>query len=127
MLELARELRLLKLGCVSLDGTHLRASASKDKNVIYQRACQLRAQVRLDVDALLAQAEASDREDANPQALPAEIAWREKLLGKMDAACPQLEARAKARPQAGQAEYEEGPSAKGFTFAPRHLRSLYHQ
>lgn len=72
VLELARELRLLKLGCVSLDGTHLRASASKDKNVTYQRAGELRAQLRLDVDALLAQAEASDREDTDPQALPAE-------------------------------------------------------
>jgi transposase len=112
VLELARELRLLKLGGVSLDGTHLRASASKDKNVTYQRACQLRAQLRLDVDALLAQAEASDREDADPQALPAEIARREKLLGKMDAACAQLEARAKARAQAEQAEYERKVAAR---------------
>jgi hypothetical protein len=72
VLELARELRLLKFGCVSLDGTHLRASASKDQNVTCQRAGELRAQLRLDVDALLAQAEASDREDADPQALPKE-------------------------------------------------------
>ena len=33
VLELAQELQLLKLGTVSLDGTHLKASASKDKNV----------------------------------------------------------------------------------------------
>ena len=33
VLELARELKLLKLGTVSLDGTHMKASASKDKNV----------------------------------------------------------------------------------------------
>jgi hypothetical protein len=72
VLELARELRLLKLGCVSLDGTHLRASASKDQNVTYQRAGELRTQLRLDVDELLAQAERSDREDSDPQALPAE-------------------------------------------------------
>ena len=112
VLELARELRLLKLGCVSLDGTHLCASASKDKNVTYQRAGELRAQLRLDVDALLAQAEASDREDTDPKALPAEIARREKLLGKMDAACAQLEARAQARAQAEQAEYERKVAAR---------------
>ena len=112
MLELARELRLLKLGCVSLDGTHIRASASKDKNVTYQRTGELRAQLRLDVDELLAQAEASDREDTDPQALPAEIARREKLLGKMDAACAQLEARAQARAQAEQAEYERKIAAR---------------
>ena len=112
VLELARELRLLKLGCVSLDGTHLRASASKDKNVTCQRAGELRAQLRLDVDELLAQTEASDREDADPQALPKEIARREKLLGKMDAACAQLEARAQARAAAEQAEYERKVTAR---------------
>ena len=32
VLELARELQLLKLGTVSIDGTHIKASASKDKN-----------------------------------------------------------------------------------------------
>jgi hypothetical protein len=76
VLELARALRRLKLGCVSLDGTHLRASASKDKNVPYQRAGELRAQLRLDVGALLAQAEASDRADADPQALPKEPSFK---------------------------------------------------
>jgi hypothetical protein len=97
---------------VSLDGTHLRASASKDKNVTYGRACELRTQLRLDVDALLAQAEASDREDTDPQALPKEIARREKLLGKMDTACAQLEARAQARAAAEQAEYERKVAAR---------------
>ena len=38
VLELAKELRLLSLGTVSLDGTHIQASASKDKNVTCQRA-----------------------------------------------------------------------------------------
>ncbi len=112
VLELARELRLLKLGCVSLDGTHIRASASKDKNVTYQRACELRTQLRLDVDELLAQAEASDRENTDPQALPSEIARREKLLGKMDTACAQLEARAKARAESERDKYERKVTAR---------------
>ena len=72
VLELARELKLLKLGCVSLDGTHLKASAAKDQNVTYARAGERRTQLRLDVGERLAQAEASDREDADPQKLPAE-------------------------------------------------------
>jgi len=50
VLELARGLQLLKPGTVSLDGTHIRASASKDKNVTCERAQQLRAQLRLDVE-----------------------------------------------------------------------------
>ena len=106
VLELARELKLLKLGTVSLDGTHLRASASKDKNITYQRAQELRTQLRLDVDALLQKAEQTDREDEDPQKLPDEIARREKLLRKMDEACAQLEQRAQARAEAEHADYE---------------------
>src|SRR2546421_3129508 len=109
---MAREMKLLKLGCVSIDGTHIRASAAKDQNVTYERAGQLREQLRLDVAGLLAQAEAADREDADPQKLPDEIARREKLLRKMDEACTRLEARAKARAEAERAEYERKVAAR---------------
>lgn len=105
VLELARELKLLQLGAVSLDGTHIKASASKDKNVTYERAGQLREQLRLDVAELLARAEQADAKDQDPQALPKELARREKLLKKMDRACEQLEARAKQRAEAEQADY----------------------
>ena len=106
VLELAKELKLLKLGTVSLDGTHIKASASKDKNVTYERAQQLRTQLRQDVNELLEQAERADQKDEDPQALPKEIARREKLLQKMDQACAQLEARAQARAAAERADYE---------------------
>jgi len=112
VLEVARELKLLRLGTVSIDGTHLKASASKDKNVTYERAQQLRAQLRLDVDELLRQAEQTDRQDEDPQKLPDEIARREKLLRKMDEACAQLEARAKARAEAERAEYDRKVAAR---------------
>jgi transposase len=112
VLELARELKLLKLGTVSLDGTHIRASASKDKNVTYERAQQLRAQLRQDVNALLQQAESADQKDDDPQKLPKEIARREALLRKMDAACAQLEARAQARAEAERADYEHKVAAR---------------
>jgi len=113
VLELARELKLLHLGAVSLDGTHIKASAAKDQNVTYQRAGQLRAQLRLDVDQLLAQAEQADSQDKkDPQKLPQEIARRERLLAKMDAACAQLEARAQARAEQEKAEYESKVAAR---------------
>ncbi|MGK2942855.1 MAG: IS1182 family transposase [Immundisolibacter sp.] len=112
VLELARELKLLELGTVSLDGTHIRASASKDKNVTYERAQQLRAQLRQDVDALLQQAEGADRKNEDPQKLPKEIARREALLEKMDAACSRLEARARARAEAQRADYERKVGAR---------------
>jgi len=112
VLELARELKLLKLGTVSLDGTHIRASASKDKNVTYARAQELRAQLRTDAQQLLTQAEAADQKDDDPQKLPQEIARREKLLQKMDAACAALEARAQTRAAEERAEYEKKLAAR---------------
>jgi DNA repair exonuclease SbcCD ATPase subunit len=104
VLELARELKLLKLGIVSLDGILIRANASKDKNISYQRAQQLRTQLQQEVNALLQQAEQADQADEDPQKLPEEIARRQALLKKMDEACARLEARAKARAEAERAE-----------------------
>jgi len=70
VLELASELKLLKLGNLSLDDTHLKANASIDKNVNYQRAVKILAQLRLDIDELLAQAETADAEEQDNQKLP---------------------------------------------------------
>jgi hypothetical protein len=112
VLERARELQLLKLGTVSIDGTHLRASTAKDQNVTCERAQQLRTQLRLDVDQLLAQAEQADLKDQDPQQLPKEIARREKLLAKMNQACAQLEQRAKVRAAFERADYERKVAAR---------------
>lgn len=112
VLELARELKLLKLGTVSLDGTHVRASASKDKNVTYGRAQELRTQLRADVQELLRQAESADQQGEDAQRLPQEIARREKLRERMDEACAALEARAKARAEAERADYDKKVAAR---------------
>jgi transposase len=112
VLELAQELKLLKLGTVSLDGTHIKASASKDKNVTCERARQLRTQLRQDVNELLQQAERADQQDDDPQKLPQEIDRREKLLQKMDAACARLAQRARARAAAERADYERQVAAR---------------
>jgi hypothetical protein len=88
-------------------GTHLKANASIDKNVNYQRAVKIREQLRLDIDELLAQAETADAEEQDNQKLPEEIARREKLASKMDRAIEELEARARKRQQKAQTKYEE--------------------
>lgn len=112
VLELARELKLLKVGTVSVDGTHLKASASKDQNVTYERAQQLREQLRLDIDQLLQKAEAADVQEEDPQQLPKELARRQKLLAKMDEACARLEERARQRAAREQEEYERKVAAR---------------
>jgi len=58
VLEMARMLKLLKVGTVSVDGTHLRANASKNQNVTYDRAGELIEELKQEVSALLEQAEA---------------------------------------------------------------------
>jgi len=108
VLNLAREMGVLKVGTVAVDGTHIAANASKDKNVRYDRAGELEQQLRQDVTALLAEAERTDRQETDDgQSLPKEIARREKLLEKMQQAREQLEQRAKQRAEGERAAYEK--------------------
>jgi transposase len=107
VLELARKLKLLKVGTVSVDGTKVKANASKHKNVSYERAGQLYEQLEIEVRELLEKAEEADsREQEDGQTLPKEIAYRENLRQKMEAARRELEERARERAEAERMEYE---------------------
>jgi transposase len=107
VLELARALKLLKVGTVSVDGTKVKANASKYKNVSYERAGQIYEQFETEVKELLKKAEEADsREQEDGQTLPKEIAHRENLRQKMEAACREIEERARERAKAERAEYE---------------------
>ncbi len=113
VLLLAKELKLLKVGRVSVDGTKLKANASKRRGLRYDRAAELRAQLRGEVKALLGQAERADAgSEVDPQQLPAELARRETLQAQLDAACARLEREAQARAAAEQAEYERKVAAR---------------
>ena len=107
VLELARELKLLKIGDVAVDGTHIKANASIDQNVTYERAIEIREQLQQDVAELLGQAESADKNDEDSQKLPKEIARREKLISKMDGAIEELKKRAAVQDAKAQAAYEE--------------------
>lgn len=111
VLLLARETGILKLGTVSIDGTKIDANASKIRSMRYDRAQALRTKLAADIAELTAKAEAADAQDSDPQALPAEIARREALKEKLDAACARLEAEAKAQAEAERPEYEEKKAA----------------
>ena len=113
VLRLASEMNLLKVGVVSVDGTHIRANASKHKNVRYDRAGQLEKKLREDVEELLQQAENQDRQDeVDGQKLPEEIARRERLREKMLEARRQLEMRAEDE-QDSEDRREDGPKGGG--------------
>lgn len=135
VLLLAREIGLLRLGTVSIKPapaqagrTKIDANASKIRSLRgacpragrgpdpWDRAQALRDKLVADIAVLTAKAEAADAEEADaedidPQALPAEIARREALKGKLDIACARLEAEAKARAAAECPEYEAKKAA----------------
>ena len=77
VLLLARASGLLHLGTGSIDGTKIDANASKIRSVRYDRATALRTKLASDIADLTAKADAADASDADPQALPAELARQE--------------------------------------------------
>ena len=113
VLLLARELKLLQVGTVSVDGTKIDANASKHQGVRYDRAQVLREQLQTEIAELLEQAESADTEDGpDPQQLPRELKRRKVLKSKLDKACERLEAQAKARAEGERAEYARKVAAR---------------
>ncbi len=113
VLLLAKELKLLKVGRVSVDGTKMKANASKRRSIRYDRAVQLREQLRGEVRDLLGKAERADSQDeADPQQLPKVLARRERLASQLDAACQRLARQAKAQAEADRAAYERKVAAR---------------
>ena len=107
VLKLAHELKLLKVGTVSIDGTHIKANASKHHALSYARACELEQQLQLEIAALMTRAESADSSsDEDGQKLPDELSRCEALRRKVTEARQKLERRAAARAEAEQAEYE---------------------
>jgi len=98
---------VLKLGNISLDGSKVHADASKSKAVSYGRLLKMEQQLRAEVEELLALGEQADQDE-----LPAglniaeEITLRHGRLTHLEMAKAILEARAKERHAAEQAEYE---------------------
>src|ERR1700730_12779355 len=102
VLRLARELGAPRVGRVALDGSKIKANASKHKAMSYGRMREKQRQLRDEVTQLLAQAEAADAaEDAEfgpdrrGDELPAELQRRESRLKRLREAKRELEARAK--------------------------------
>lgn len=107
VLVLAREMKLLKLGHIALDGTKVEANASKHKALSWAHANKIEAQLRQEVQTLLALAESSDSQ-ALPEGMdvPAEIARREDRLSALAQAKAKIEQRAAERHQREQQEHQ---------------------
>jgi transposase len=113
VLQIAGELKLLKLGTIALDGTKVHANASRHSALSYGRATQLEEQLKSEVQELLRRAEATDSAEARePQDIPAELARREGRLEAIAAAKAEIERRAAERHATEQAAYEAKVAAR---------------
>ena len=113
VLKLAERAGLVKLGHVALDGTKIKANASKHKAMSYERMKKREAELAAEVDGWLKAAEAADREEdrllgeKRGEELPDWVADNQKRLEKIRQAKAELEAETKAA-----AEEEERRRAK---------------
>jgi len=103
VLQLALKLGAMKLGRVAIDGTKIKANASKHKAMSYERMLREEARLREEVKRLLAEAEQTDKAEdkrygrnRRGDELPAELGRREERLKRIVEARKALEARAEA-------------------------------
>jgi transposase len=113
VLVLAREMGLLKLGTVALDGTKIHANASRHSALSYGHAGKIEAQLKAEVADLMARAEAADQSDVpDGMSIPDELARREDRLAKLAEARAKIEARARERFEREAAEHRAKLAAR---------------
>jgi len=108
VLSLAQAMKLVKLGQISLDGTKIKANASKHKALSYGHIEKLEAQLREEVQALLRKAAEADQQEVNDGLdLPGELARREDRLKALGEAKAKIVERIEPRDAQAQQAYQE--------------------
>ncbi len=118
--QLCREAGLVKLGHVAIDGTKVKANASKHKAMSYARMVAEEARLTSEVERWLAEVEANDRAederygaDKTGDELPEELRYREGRLKKIREAKAALEERARrAAEESGKGDGEPGGTSR---------------
>jgi transposase len=113
ILLVAHEMGLMKLGSVSLDGTKIKANASKHHALSWEYACKLEKQLKGEIEELLRKAQRADKEDL-PEGMniPEELLRRESRLEAIAAAKAEIERRAAERFAKEQEEHRAKLSAR---------------
>jgi transposase len=137
VLELCQRAGMVRLGRVALDGSKVRADASRRKAMSYGRMTEREADLAAEVDEMMAQAEATDvaederfGPDRRGDGLEGELARRESRLAKIRAAKADLEADAARRAGADAARRSWQASARrgdGTTDAQRDAADAAHE
>jgi transposase len=120
LLQIALRAGTMKLGRVMIDGSKVKANASKHKAMSYGRMEEEEKRLKKEVKRLLAEAEASDAEedarygkDGSGEELPAELARRQTRLQRIREAKRALEERAREQAESkGEPVEEAEPKAK---------------
>ncbi|WP_166294098.1 IS1182 family transposase [Bradyrhizobium sp. 2S1] len=120
VLKLCETAGLVKLGHVALDGTKIKANASKHKAMSYERMKKREAELKAEVARMLAAAEAADASEdetfGNSDELPDWTVDKQKRLAKIQQAMAALEADAKLAAEEErriEAEKEQQRQAEG--------------
>jgi transposase/IS5 family transposase len=107
VLMLAREMGMLKMGKISVDGSKFKANASKHSALSWGHIKKIEQQLRQEIQHLMALAESEDRKKVpDGMDVPQEIARRQTRLAALDEAKRKLEERAQERDAQAQTEYE---------------------
>jgi transposase len=117
VLQLCQQAGLVKLGHVALDGTRIKANASRHKAMSYGRILKEEKRLTEEIKQLFERAESIDRQEDNeydPESrgdeLPQELAHRESRLKRIQEAKKALEAKAGAAAQRAQKQREQEDS-----------------
>lgn len=114
ILLIAGESGLIKVGRVSIDGTKVKANASKHHALSYAHATKLERRVKNEIDRLLRMAEKADVTDLpDGMDVPAELARRETRLQTIAQAKERIRAREQERIAADQAAYDQKMAERG--------------
>lgn len=113
VLELASEMKLMRVGTVAVDGTKIQANASKHRAVSYKRAGEKIEELELEVKKLLKMA---DEADAKPLedglTVPKEIARREERKARLELARKVIEERQRQAEEEKAKDREQKPPGK---------------
>jgi len=131
VLKLCQKAGLVKLGHVALDGTKVKANASKHKAMSYERMQKKTDELKAEIAKLLSEAEAVDKaEDARygkgkrGDELPEELKYRERRLKKIEEAKQALEEEARKEAQVGKRVADKSKSASAGRVKPEAQRNF---
>ena len=117
ILQLCQEAGLVKLGHIALDGTKIKANASRHKAMSYGRMLKEETRLTEEIKQLLEKAQAVDQQeddkygpDRRGDELPEELARRGSRLKRIDKAKEALEAKARATAQQARKQREQEDS-----------------